>query len=1294
MTKKRKKLVKVILSIVIVLAVIGFIVNWFLTYRLESFLRKELSERVTKATDGFYQLDFDRLKVGLFNGELTIEGLVFKPDSTVFDQWAAQDSLPQTYLDVAIGRIHFKGVNLTWRISYKELNFELFEINTPFVNVYDSNSSGKMEKKTKNTKSQTLYELISPYINVLTVKRMNLENASVAYSALEQNTPSMYSLRNVSFHAYGFRLDEYSYTKGKLLYCDDFDFTTNQPQILLSNNQFILNADTIKLSTRDSIIQINKLALIPQKMLWAQTNQIPDNYVEAEVRSVEVAGATFKRENAQNYLDARSFDILASEIQYFDTKKDSLQIPTNKKTSITPQEAVDLSWSLYEVVSPLLASISIDSIGIKEAQLSYSIKSDEYVDLYKLAKFNFGAKGFRVDSLADIQKKFLYSDGFSVEAIDIDGTIASKNHIFRVGKMFLNTIEGDFNIKDVRLWPITTKTELDYTQGSIDSISVTGLEYDKGLRAKSFSIDAPKVEYVKMPARRRHYVRAERTDTIMEGTTPLDFITPFFGFLSVEDVRLNNGNLIFNDRRSPKDIMVYKVPQIDFHATNVLVNEHTITQTDTYVNYDDFDFRFENFDNFLPGKEYRLIIKRGFYTGWGGDLHLKDIRLIPQEHSWKQAPDTYLSLSTPSIDVKEVNFDVEKGINIIKSKSVDINSPQLRIVKIRNSSKGSSTSTKNNQDFRIDLGLFNLTKADVSYKDHVTRDSMDFSTESFIMKSLVWNSGEKISIQEFALNSPILNIKKHNGSKSKANNGGSSGISSIARLADIGKVSISGLKVNLDQPSLKFNTKVELIAVNDIVKNGSSFRLENMEIKQPVLKINQIINSNKIKEDTVGSKQDKENGLYATLGSFARQLSVGHFNIVDAEIDYSNTLNGKSATRQQINSTNFDFTGLALDVDKEEFNVEDFNFSTKNFRFPLNNGFYTMKIGEIDVHKKDAMLKLDKLHLVPAYPKEEFAYHHPKHKDWFDVSVGNVVLSGIDYSTYFSDKILNIKKADVQDVQLLNFKNQQIEIQHNIMPMIYEGLQKAPLKLNIENADVKNFMVLYEELPKKGTESGKIFFTDMNGKFEGLTNVVTRPQQYIKLDADGKLMGTGNFTATWYLPVDSLNDRFLLAANIDRFDLTDFNQLITPMAPAKVNSGVLNNLKFKTEASSKGARVQMRFLYNGLNITVFKESDEGVIPNKLYTNLANAVLKKDNPDKRKKKPREPFLSIERDPYHSTFNYLWQILQPPLVESVGISQGKQNFFKSVMGFVSKVKNFFKKDKKNEEEVSGQSKEDNG
>ena len=274
----------------------------------------------------------------------------------------------------------------------------------------------------------------------------------------------------------------------------------------------------------------------------------------------------------------------------------------------------------------------------------------------------------------------------------------------------------------------------------------------------------------------------------------------------------------------------------------------------------------------------------------------------------------------------------------------------------------------------------------------------------------------------------------------------------------------------------------------------------------------------------------------------------------------------------------------------------------------------------------------------------------------------------------------------VSDAVLQNFKNQQIPGPRHIVPMIYSGLQKAPVKLDFKRVGVKNFSVVYEELAKKGKTPGKLFFTDMNGTFSGFTNLVSRPDQYIRLDANGKLMGQGAFTATWKLPVDSLNDRFLLNARLDSFDLTALNELIVPLASAEVQSGSVREMTFSTEASSKGATVEMLFLYNDLKAALLKEKDGELTDKKFLTSLVNLILKHDNPDKTKNgynNPRHSNVSIIRDPYHSTFNYLWQILRPPLIESVGVSKKKQDVAKHVATFFTKVKNFFRGKKKGTE-----------
>ena len=459
-----------------------------------------------------------------------------------------------------------------------------------------------------------------------------------------------------------------------------------------------------------------------------------------------------------------------------------------------------------------------------------------------------------------------------------------------------------------------------------------------------------------------------------------------------------------------------------------------------------------------------------------------------------------------------------------------------------------------------------------------------------------------------------------------------------------------------------------------------------MHIAQPTIDIENFYQP----KDSTTSKNTKNSSddFYTSLKPFADKMQIGDFSITKANINQIQHIDKQNTKQQKINETNFNLAGLTIDTDSKTFRAEDIGFDTENLHLPVMNGFYTLELGKIRVSKKSGNIYLSDIHLNPAYPKMEFAHYHPTHKDWFDVTLGEINLSGIDSEAYFSDKILKAKKLTVNDVVLQNFKNQKIEIQHNIMPLIYEGLQKMPLKIDIDSAETNNFTVIYEELAKKGDKLAQILFEGMNGKLSGVTNIVSRPNQYIVLKADGKFMGAGYFTAEWDIPVDSLNDHFRLSAHIHPLDLRELNRIVSPLAPAEVKSGNLNDLKFTTNATSKDAEINMLFLYDDLHINVFKDIKTQQ-PQKFYTLLANTVIRSNNPNKRGKKPRyADNVTLIRDPYHSTFNYFWQILQPAMIESVGVSQGEQNFLKKTSNFFSKVKNFFtgkkkKDDKKNKD-----------
>ena len=162
---------------------------------------------------------------------------------------------------------------------------------------------------------------------------------------------------------------------------------------------------------------------------------------------------------------------------------------------------------------------------------------------------------------------------------------------------------------------------------------------------------------------------------------------------------------------------------------------------------------------------------------------------------------------------------------------------------------------------------------------------------------------------------------------------------------------------------------------------------------------------------------------------------------------------------QKLDTTNLFIEGLAVDTRLRTYKLDDIRFSTRNLELPLDNGFYTLKVGAVDLTGSSVVI--DRIRLISPYPKMQFAYLQPHHKDWFDVSVGQVALTGIDLSTYLSEKVLRIADVQVSDAVLQNLKNQKIPIPRRIVPMIYTGLQKAPVKLDFQRVGIKNLSLIH-----------------------------------------------------------------------------------------------------------------------------------------------------------------------------------------------------------------------------------------
>lgn len=486
-------------------------------------------------------------------------------------------------------------------------------------------------------------------------------------------------------------------------------------------------------------------------------------------------------------------------------------------------------------------------------------------------------------------------------------------------------------------------------------------------------------------------------------------------------------------------------------------------------------------------------------------------------------------------------------------------------------------------------------------------------------------------------------------------------------------------------PPVYVNAKVDLIDFEGINliwrRDYKQLHFRRFEVREPVVEVVQTRSNDPVETER---KNRQAQTLDELLSPYIDVLSAKAINLANASLSNARlfSISGVNLDIKDFKWGKNNYTDDSIAM-KMEYEVNNFNAS--NLSIPVDDGFFTLNIGRIAFNNRN--LSVDRIHYVSAYPQLEFSYKHPRHDDWFDIQVDHLEMKEINIPDLLKVNTVRAKEATVDRMTLQNMRNQKLNLPHHIVPMIYEGIQKAPLKLDIPLLHVNNFAVMYYEWAKNGETPGKLSITDVTGTVTGLTNLTSGPEPFIRIDADAKFMGTGDFSAVWLIPVKPEQDQFLIHAHLKSFNLADLNAFITPLAGAKVESGHVQDMTLDIDASSRVGTISLRLPYRDLKVDLGKFGNKELHKNGFASWLANAAVRNNNPlhpEKPGSALRESHLTITRDPYHSTFNYIWQMLSPALAESVGVSEGSQKFGKGVAQSMKNIQNFFTGNKANKDE----------
>lgn len=458
----------------------------------------------------------------------------------------------------------------------------------------------------------------------------------------------------------------------------------------------------------------------------------------------------------------------------------------------------------------------------------------------------------------------------------------------------------------------------------------------------------------------------------------------------------------------------------------------------------------------------------------------------------------------------------------------------------------------------------------------------------------------------------------------------------------------------LDVPVQFLDATIDRVILRGIGLNG----LKNKRYEFNTLLIDApkgTVVTRQIPRDTLPMQSDEKTAL-ASLN----RLGVKEIEVTGGFIDWRQ-ITEQDTLRYLIYDLDAQVKGLLVDStrqSRERFLYSDhLQGSVGAFRYTFARGDYILALDSLEWNASDGRLFAVNAELMPQHPKNRFVQESPQHSDYTEARAQQLTCSGVDFPALWNEQTVRVDSIHVVSGHFLSYKNRQADYGREVKPMIHTQIQRLGVPIDIRKIKLDDFNAAYEELAVHGTSPGRVTFDHIDATFYGYTNIVSRPDQYIELYATSQLMNQGELHAVVSMPVDPQNDRFEVKATLLSTSLPALNPMVTPLARVELKAGQLSRMDFSMAGSGTTARADMVLRYSGLEVSVLKVRNGQWRERGGISNLVNwAVIKSENPDAGGL--RTASETIHRDPYRSTFNYLWKGISAGAMETAETGTAKR------------------------------------
>jgi len=191
--------------------------------------------------------------------------------------------------------------------------------------------------------------------------------------------------------------------------------------------------------------------------------------------------------------------------------------------------------------------------------------------------------------------------------------------------------------------------------------------------------------------------------------------------------------------------------------------------------------------------------------------------------------------------------------------------------------------------------------------------------------------------------------------------------------------------------------------------------IENIVLSQPSVKI-----LAKIVQDSLPkiNKKEKINqqAFLRSILNYSPSISIRKFHLNKASLDFSmNQKNGIGAIVHDISFVleNFHLDSNNIESRAKHLYSDHVSATVKNHTFNLPDGIHKLKVGEVGISTSKSEVYATNVHVEPKKQSIPELMHQTDVKDFYDLHLPEMRISGIDLWTAYIQSIFNIEKIQI-----------------------------------------------------------------------------------------------------------------------------------------------------------------------------------------------------------------------------------------------------------------------------------------